>query len=535
MHAWVTSNGGHSSQPIAHAPAAYGGAVTSPTREQGRQSQSPPSQRSSPHQPKYQSRAPIVNSNNTRHIAAAAARLPTRSGAGRLGHLREASLNMERSRTNSADPNPVHVSHKQRPFWEESTVDGSLFSDTASNIESRAGAQLGLPTFQDKDPKPRDKPRHRSTRRAADELEQAMPFTIGDNGMIDVVKTPLHRSSSTPEPRLRGSSKGASQGLELYVEDTPSQAGLEKSPPRTLNHHRAQMPLRTTQRTSFPDRTSYPTAQNEMSSPPDHAYQTPGAGLTEILSDDVEHLRATDHDPHRSTMFENIDTPIASHPESEAAESEAENDEDPQLTPKQATRKPQEVNRLLFGRGGKGVHSLHESAMPRSKPENRHSVPKKRQLEPDPMVEQNAANMDAKLDYNDGELAAMRYEDLKQQEFDYDPAQVEAQSVDLPPQGTLPEKLRYFQDKGQETQAVFFSKMSLKDWDESGDWFLERFGDIVNRLKEARLAKRQTVEAFEDEIAERESAVRNKVHVIGRTLTDLKSEGEGLMRGKDID
>ncbi len=77
--------------------------------------------------------------------------------------------------------------------------------------------------------------------------------------------------------------------------------------------------------------------------------------------------------------------------------------------------------------------------------------------------------------------------------------------------------------------------MPISDWDSSGDWFLERFGDVMHRLREARQNKRAIVERFENEIAEREEAVRNKIHGISRRLTDLKSEGEGLMQGIEID
>jgi hypothetical protein len=179
-----------------------------------------------------------------------------------------------------------------------------------------------------------------------------------------------------------------------------------------------------------------------------------------------------------------------------------------------------QVNRQLFTKPIKGNVGLRESAMPRPAPEKRHSATKKRSYE---------------LDYDDGALAAMDYGSLKQEAFDYDPAQAEALSVFEPPRGTFPEKLGHFFNKDEASQANFFTNMPVRDWEESGDWFLEKFGEIMNGFQRARKEKRTIMEQFENEIAAREEAVRNKIHGIGQTLADLKTEGEELMVGKEFD
>lgn len=129
----------------------------------------------------------------------------------------------------------------------------------------------------------------------------------------------------------------------------------------------------------------------------------------------------------------------------------------------------------------------------------------------------------------------MSYAELKKQPFDYDPTQADARSVDVPPLGTLPEKLEHFLEKDQATQVDFFTNMPVKDWEDSGDWILDRFGDVMRRLREARQAKRATAEKFENEIAERETAVSQKIHGIDQRLADLKSQGEGLVQGRQVD
>ena len=54
-------------------------------------------------------------------------------------------------------------------------------------------------------------------------------------------------------------------------------------------------------------------------------------------------------------------------------------------------------------------------------------------------------------------------------------------------------------------------------------------------MKAARGEKRKLVEAFEEEIAEREEAVRGKAEGIDKTLEDLKNEGQTMMAGKNMD
>lgn len=139
------------------------------------------------------------------------------------------------------------------------------------------------------------------------------------------------------------------------------------------------------------------------------------------------------------------------------------------------------------------------------------------------------------LDYDDKALSSMNYAELKEQPFDYDPTQAEVSSEDAPPRGTLPEKLEHFLEKDQATQVDFFTGMPVKDWEDSGDWILDRFGDVMRRLREARQNKRATVEKFENEIAERQAAVSSKIQGIDQRLAELKSQGEGLMQGSQAD
>ncbi|KAK1836920.1 extracellular mutant protein 11-domain-containing protein [Podospora conica] len=146
-------------------------------------------------------------------------------------------------------------------------------------------------------------------------------------------------------------------------------------------------------------------------------------------------------------------------------------------------------------------------------------------------------------DYNDADLHRMSYADLRQQDFDYDPQNAAVQQPQQPtaplllnPAGaSLEDRLEFYQKQGGMDQHTFFTRMPMREWDEAGDWFLSRFGDVVNRMKEARKNKRKLVEAFETEISTREEAVRVKMEGIAKTLEDFKAEGRSMMEGKEMD
>ncbi|OTB20021.1 hypothetical protein K445DRAFT_18561 [Daldinia sp. EC12] len=526
MQAWVTSNGLNTSQP---APAGSGPGTGHENQSQLPQRHvflsQPASAATQPVQTAQgaqnsptRSRAPIVNANSNRAAAVAAAKLPV--PAGRTGHTRDTSLNIRRSGTVASEP--IQSSRRPAPFWEGSTVDGSMFSDTASNIDTNtAGTSMyRVPfraplTYQQRGNTPRPRP---PAKEEVNVSEQRAPFVIGPNGMIDVVGGPLTRSASTPDARNhRGRLKAVSSPEpDQDSEDSPYQTSPEKTPSAKRLHHPKALALRTNRRGSFSERAAYP-QENIVASPPRETYPVPDNDLDDDAgSEHSVHLRVkTQPDHRRSTIFADTDTPMVSHPDDSDRESVVP------PAPKVVSKPKTQLNRQLFVKGGsRGGLGLHESAMPRSSIEKRVSNPRKRQYE---------------LDYDDATLAGMDYSELKDEVFDFDPAQAEAQSAIGPPRGTLPEKLYHFFDKDQESQMEFFSKMPVNDWEVSGDWFLERFGEVMQRFREARQRKRAIIQGFENEIADRGEAVRNKIQTIDSTLAELKSEGEGMMIGKEFD
>lgn len=128
----------------------------------------------------------------------------------------------------------------------------------------------------------------------------------------------------------------------------------------------------------------------------------------------------------------------------------------------------------------------------------------------------------------------MSYNDLMKQDFDYDPRTAVLQQT-VPSGTSIEDRLEYYKDKDGLDQHQFFTQISIKEWEDSGDWFLEQFGGIIKKMKEARKNKRNIVSRFENEVAAREEAVRSKTEGIGRTLQELRQEGQTMMQGKDVD
>ncbi|KAH9903969.1 extracellular mutant protein 11-domain-containing protein [Xylariomycetidae sp. FL2044] len=538
MQAWVTNNGLSNSQP---APSAYD---TSPSKPHQRHhvydAQATPSATHSTHPAQQnsppRSRAPIVNANSTRAASALAGRIPVPS---RSSHTRDASLNLPRpSRAISSEP--LQPSVRPMPFWEGSTVDGSL-SDNASNIDASAVAPhhyrvpYQAPTWQPRQeiPRPSSPPPILRDTKVSD---QHPPFVIGANGLMEVLGGHLTRSASTPDTRVqRHGSKNVASDSDQYSEDNSLQGSPGRTPSSKRLYHPKTLTLRTKRPESVSERTAYQVKETGILLPRTHTYERAEPVVSDEVTDGTENkpsprLRVKVQEPRRSTIFADTDTPLVSHPdeeEEEEGELEAESIGPPTPKPVQKT-KPQ-VNRQLFSKYNKPSAGLDESAMPRSQSQK-----------PEPSNSQSSSQAGSRkrqydLDYDDGILSRMNYAQLKDEAFDYDPAQAEAQATVDPPRGTLPEKLAHFLDKDEESQSDFFTKMPVREWEDSGDWLLEQFGEVMQRFKVARQMKRALVRRFEDEIAERDAAVANKAQFIDNTLIELKTDGEVMMEGKEFD
>jgi hypothetical protein len=142
------------------------------------------------------------------------------------------------------------------------------------------------------------------------------------------------------------------------------------------------------------------------------------------------------------------------------------------------------------------------------------------------------------LDYDDSDLHAMNFSTLREQPFDYDPragtSRVTPLQTATPASESTVKDLERYKGKSAVDQQQFFAQMSMQDWEESGDWFFEQFGNLLQKTKEARTSKREMLNKFEAEVEARESAVQGQIENILTTFQELKKNGQSMMMGKNI-
>ncbi|TDZ25129.1 hypothetical protein Cob_v001917 [Colletotrichum orbiculare MAFF 240422] len=137
-------------------------------------------------------------------------------------------------------------------------------------------------------------------------------------------------------------------------------------------------------------------------------------------------------------------------------------------------------------------------------------------------------------DYLDDELAGMTYAMLRHQSFDDDPLKKVLQPATPLTGDTLQAKLEHFKGQREADQQKFFTQMNVSDWQRSGDWLLDRFGEVAQKLKESRKSKRDLVDQFESEISSREETVRQQTESIIKKLGKIKHKGEDMLADKEI-
>jgi len=135
-------------------------------------------------------------------------------------------------------------------------------------------------------------------------------------------------------------------------------------------------------------------------------------------------------------------------------------------------------------------------------------------------------------DYGDQVLFGMEYNDLVKQSFDENPrADVGAVSELFPMNSAqdIPARMKLAQKFDEEAQKSFFSSLTIDQWDEAGDWFLQQFGDVLGRLRDARRERRKIAGQFEDEVHSRHDTVESKKRGIDEALSNMRSSGESVL------
>lgn len=148
-----------------------------------------------------------------------------------------------------------------------------------------------------------------------------------------------------------------------------------------------------------------------------------------------------------------------------------------------------------------------------------------------PAEQPHSRESSPELDVFPPELYGKDYSDVKAQSFDVDPY---ARPFDLPqdvPTNTLQDKLLAVMPMGGQGQMHFLATLTAEQWEDAGDWFIERFGSLVARLKDSRKEKRKAARAFEDEIEQRHEAITKKQKLTMSALSEMKESGGKVLQG----
>ncbi len=146
------------------------------------------------------------------------------------------------------------------------------------------------------------------------------------------------------------------------------------------------------------------------------------------------------------------------------------------------------------------------------------------------------------LDYDKKTLFGMAYQELANQTFETRAPAQRASAVVIKGK-TLQDKLgKAFllsknatpddETSASDQQVEFLRDLSIREWEEAGDWFVGRFGDVMKNLVELRRERRNVADGFEKRLAERDAVVARKVQTLDEELRDMKKGGMGILRGK---
>jgi hypothetical protein len=151
--------------------------------------------------------------------------------------------------------------------------------------------------------------------------------------------------------------------------------------------------------------------------------------------------------------------------------------------------------------------------------------------DPAEQLEQHQVFDEEPLDYGLQELYNKDYASLQGEPFDHGPNGQPFIISGLSDSAVLTEKLVHLKGAEPKTQADFFESLNIDDWEEAGDWFLDRFGETIKRLKDIRREKRKAARAFEDEIEVRETAVNKKRTLTHAAMIEMKTSGAAVLQG----
>lgn len=156
----------------------------------------------------------------------------------------------------------------------------------------------------------------------------------------------------------------------------------------------------------------------------------------------------------------------------------------------------------------------------------------------DENLQSRTRKRDMELDYDLAQLREMTYESLRREAFDQSPRAMVKPGGQPAADAGLPGKLQHMYDLKGDASGVLsqrravFTHMTIGQYEECGDLIMEKFNDIMSRIKTIRQQKRAAAMGFEEEVAKREERVRAKKDAVDQDLARLKKAGEDVVQGK---
>jgi hypothetical protein len=83
-------------------------------------------------------------------------------------------------------------------------------------------------------------------------------------------------------------------------------------------------------------------------------------------------------------------------------------------------------------------------------------------------------------------------------------------------------------------REAFFSALNATQSERCGEYFMEKFVDIVGKYNAVRRQRRNIAIALEAEVASRESQVVIRKEVVDRNLDELRQAGKVVVRRKNF-
>lgn len=145
-------------------------------------------------------------------------------------------------------------------------------------------------------------------------------------------------------------------------------------------------------------------------------------------------------------------------------------------------------------------------------------------------VGNSPANMTGpEYDYEPNELVQIPYDDLQRETFDHDPRPELLELPETLRNASLDEKLEHVNGLDTKGKQAFLASLTLNEWEEAGDWFMNQFSSLLGDFRDARRKRRRLAADFEDQVHARHKQVATKKRKIDAALAAMKQSGSEVI------